>query len=385
MDTHLCYKCLLVSEPDLRNEMQRLCLLRQVAWIACTDGYPLKELDLGVRIGELQNWENLPWDTYRQLGCRAKEVATLSQRLVTEKYLRKISRPQSKKHKDYNRRSQIPPYEFLTEESERLLKEYLNPTFKIEEYVSIYRWIPLPHHSRPRNQPPNVSQLHEHSQATSDSPQQSSPTPPHNSNSSLSSISPEFERSIPNAIPPMTPHSKLDSTGPIFGIFCGDDVDTTKTLSAAEMATASSMYASTQGTPSHVGSPDPRPAIGVKRKGSALERSGRKRKQPSWVNSPFVLKRGLREWTCCGDGVLRWLEFVGGLGLALHFVSLIKLLDWGVFWRSALGFAWVLERAVAGANKEVYAGIYICWVWLKWEGRNHIYITSNLVFCRSIF
>ncbi|KFX89396.1 hypothetical protein O988_08640 [Pseudogymnoascus sp. VKM F-3808] len=258
MDTHLCYKCLLVSEPDLRNEMQRLCLLRQVAWVACTDGYPLKELALGVRIG-----------------CTAKEVIALSQRLVSEKYLRKISRPQSKKHKDYNRRSEIPPYEFLTEESERLLKEYLNPTFKIEEY------------------------LREHPQSTSDSPQQSqqpsSPTPPHHSNSSLSSISPESERSIPNAIPPTTPHSKLESTGPIFGIFCGDDVDTTKTLSAAEMAAASSMYASTQGTSSYMGSPGPRPAIGVKRKGSALERSGRKRKQPSWVNSPFVLKRGVRE------------------------------------------------------------------------------------------
>lgn len=54
MDTHVCYKCLLNTEPDLRNEMQRLCLLRHVAWVASMEKYPLKEADLAVRIGELQ-------------------------------------------------------------------------------------------------------------------------------------------------------------------------------------------------------------------------------------------------------------------------------------------------------------------------------------------
>lgn len=54
MDTHICYKCLLVTEPDLKKEMQRLCLLRQVAWVACMERYPLKEADLAERIGELQ-------------------------------------------------------------------------------------------------------------------------------------------------------------------------------------------------------------------------------------------------------------------------------------------------------------------------------------------
>lgn len=67
-----------------------------------------------------------------------KDVIAMSQRLVQEKYLRKVSKPQNKTHKDYHRRSQIPPYQFVMEEKGRLLKEYLNPTFRIEKYVSIY-------------------------------------------------------------------------------------------------------------------------------------------------------------------------------------------------------------------------------------------------------
>lgn len=67
-----------------------------------------------------------------------KDVIAMSQRLVQEKYLRKVSKPQSKQHKDYHRRSEISPYQFVMEEKGRLLKEYLNPTFGIEKYVSIY-------------------------------------------------------------------------------------------------------------------------------------------------------------------------------------------------------------------------------------------------------
>lgn len=67
-----------------------------------------------------------------------KDVIAASKQLVKEKYLQRINKPQSKRHKDYNRRSQIPSYEFITEERGRLFQKYLNPTFKIEKYVSIY-------------------------------------------------------------------------------------------------------------------------------------------------------------------------------------------------------------------------------------------------------
>lgn len=67
-----------------------------------------------------------------------KDITAVSQRLAQEKYLRKISRPQSKKHKEYHRRSQIPSFQFMVGERERLFKQYLNPTFNIEKYVSIY-------------------------------------------------------------------------------------------------------------------------------------------------------------------------------------------------------------------------------------------------------
>lgn len=50
----MCYGCLLISEPKLSKEMQQLCLLRQVAWVASMEGYPLKESDLAKHIGELQ-------------------------------------------------------------------------------------------------------------------------------------------------------------------------------------------------------------------------------------------------------------------------------------------------------------------------------------------
>jgi hypothetical protein len=67
-----------------------------------------------------------------------KDVIAISQKLVGEGYLRKVSRPQNKKHKDYHKRLQMPPYEFMAGERGRMLKEYLNPTFKIEKYVSVH-------------------------------------------------------------------------------------------------------------------------------------------------------------------------------------------------------------------------------------------------------
>ena len=80
-----------------------------------------------------------------------KDVTAVSLKLAGEKYLRRVSRPQNKKHKDYHKRLQMPPFEFMTEERGRLLKEYLNPTFKIEQYVSIYDWLLCAYHSRTEN------------------------------------------------------------------------------------------------------------------------------------------------------------------------------------------------------------------------------------------
>jgi hypothetical protein len=87
---------------------------------------------------------------------------------------------------------------------------------------------------------------------------------------------------------PQPARSKLISTGTIYDIF-DDDIDATTRHPGGAAS-------STQGTPSHAGSPGPRPALrGGKRKGKALERSARKLKRPSWVNSPFALRRGVYE------------------------------------------------------------------------------------------
>jgi protein-arginine kinase activator protein McsA len=58
LDTHICYKCLLATEPNLYKEMKELCLTRQLAWVVAMEGYPLKELDLAQRIGEQQQLNN---------------------------------------------------------------------------------------------------------------------------------------------------------------------------------------------------------------------------------------------------------------------------------------------------------------------------------------
>ncbi|OBT67741.1 hypothetical protein VE03_03540 [Pseudogymnoascus sp. 23342-1-I1] len=254
MDTHLCYKCLLRSEPNLSKEMQQLCLLRQVAWVSSMEMYPLKESDLAKRID-----------------CKVKELIPLSQRLAKDKYLRKISRPQSKRHKEYHRRSEIPPYEFIVEERGRLLKEYLNPTFKIEKY------------------------LHEHLQTSGDKSQLSQPPPPTLPTPRMSSMAPEPAKLVPATHVPETPRhvrADIDDGGFIYGIFDDIEEDTaTPHTGPAE----SSMDASTQGVPSDMGSPGPQPSLGVKRKADVLERGMGNVKRPSWVNSPFVLGTRLYE------------------------------------------------------------------------------------------
>ncbi|OBT82206.1 hypothetical protein VE02_08672 [Pseudogymnoascus sp. 03VT05] len=252
-DTHVCYKCLLHAEPDLSKEMQGLCLLRQVAWVASMEKYPSKEADLAVRIG-----------------CLAKDVAALSQRLVQEKYLRKVSKPQNKKHKDYYRRSEISPYQFVMEEKGRLLKEYLNPTFGIEKY------------------------LHEHPQPPVDKPkpqQSSSPTPP---NFRMSSIAPESVMFVPTSSPPATPppnREKLIGGGLVYGIF--DPNNNASTPSPRRETAMSSMNGSTQGSPSQMGDPGPRPPMGVKRKADVFEGGVGRLKRPSLVHSPLVLNRAV--------------------------------------------------------------------------------------------
>ena len=137
----------------------------------------------------------------------------------------------------------------------------------------------------------------------------------------MSSMQPESVPLVPNAHPPATPHptraklistgpiygifdtdddddaatphpirSKLISTGPIYGIFDTEDDDDTATAHPGTTV-ASSMDCSTEGNSSHMGSPGPRPPLGVKRKADILEGSARTLKRPSWVNSPFMLKR----------------------------------------------------------------------------------------------
>ncbi|KFY17251.1 hypothetical protein V492_00799 [Pseudogymnoascus sp. VKM F-4246] len=263
MDTHICYECLLNSELDLLREMQQLCILRQVAWVASMEQYPRKESELSGR-----------------LGCTVKEIISLSNRLAKEKYLRKISRPHSKLHKDYHRRSEIQPYEFIIVERERLLKQYLNPTFKIDAY------------------------LHEQPQASagkSQSQQLSPPTLPHLSDSNLSSVPHESSMLAPNSQLPETPHAprsqedsafSQDDSEFVFGIWSRED-DTT-TPHSASMA-ESSMNCTTQGTPSHMGSPGPRPSLELKRKADVMEGAVGNTKRSSWVNSPFALVRGRRE------------------------------------------------------------------------------------------
>ncbi|ELR03019.1 DNA binding protein [Pseudogymnoascus destructans] len=255
MDTHVCYTCLLHAEPDLSNEMQGLWLLRQIVWVASMEKYPPKEADLAVRIG-----------------CLVKDVVAVSQRLVQEKYLRKVSKPQSKKHKDYHRRSQIPPYQFVAEEKGRLFKEYLNPTFGIEKY------------------------LHEHPQASAAKPKLEQSSSQAGPDFRMSSMAPESVMLMPTSRPPATPQppgAKLIGTGPLYGIFDADDDAVTP--HPGHVAAASSMSSSTQGSPSQMGGPGPRPplALGVKRKGDDLERGARSLKRTDCVHSPFLLNRAV--------------------------------------------------------------------------------------------
>lgn len=90
-------------------------------------------------------------------------------------------------------------------------------------------------------------------------------------------LSPEISRANPSA---------ESGSGAVFDIFDMDNEGSTRTLDCAS---------STQGTPSHAGTPRPRLALqGKKRGGEALGNPARKLKRPSYVNSPFVLKRS---WT----------------------------------------------------------------------------------------
>ncbi|KFY73057.1 hypothetical protein V499_06813 [Pseudogymnoascus sp. VKM F-103] len=251
MDTHVCYKCLLHAQPDLTTEMQGLCLLRQVAWVASMEQYPLKEADLAARIGYL-----------------VKDVIAVSQRLVQEKYLRKVSKPRNKSHKNYHMRSQIPPYTFIMEEKGRLFKEYFNPTLGIEKY------------------------LHEHPQASASNakPKSEQPSAP---DFRMSSMAHESVTLVPTSRPPATPQPTraklLIGTGPLYGIFDADD--DAATPHPGHAAPAPSMDGSTQGSPSQMGGPGPRPPLGLKRKGDVLERGARNLKRTDFVGSPFLLNR----------------------------------------------------------------------------------------------
>lgn len=111
------------------------------------------------------------------------------------------------------------------------------------------------------------------------------PTP---SGPRMNSITPEAMEPVQTSHLPKTPQrtrTDLDDGGFIYGMFDMDDNTTTPHSGPAE----SSMIASTQGVPSDMGSPDPRPPLGVKRKADALEGRVGNLKRPSWVNSPFVL------------------------------------------------------------------------------------------------
>jgi len=136
LDTHICYTCLLIAEPSLCVEMKNLCLLRQVIWIIATEGYPLAERNIVHRLGEKsrpilysQYFDTISGD------CYVKDIKAISERLLSEKYLRKIHGISKKKAKKCEKRPQLPPYEFTTEGKARLYREYFNPTFKIENYV----------------------------------------------------------------------------------------------------------------------------------------------------------------------------------------------------------------------------------------------------------
>lgn len=137
LDTHICYTCLLIAEPSLCVEMKNLCLLRQVIWIIATEGYPLAERNIVHRLGEKSR--PMLYSQYSDIitgDCYVKDIKAISERLLSEKYLRKIHGISKKKAKKCDKKPQLPPYEFTTEGKARLYREYFNPSFKIENYVS---------------------------------------------------------------------------------------------------------------------------------------------------------------------------------------------------------------------------------------------------------
>lgn len=66
-----------------------------------------------------------------------KEVKAASSKLVEERYLRKIRRKDEKKAKAFRKGPLLPPFEFDETQRDRLLKEYWNPAYNIEDFVSL--------------------------------------------------------------------------------------------------------------------------------------------------------------------------------------------------------------------------------------------------------
>lgn len=141
----------------------------------------------------------------------------------------------------------------------------------------------------------NAPQLREHPKTSAEKPQPSQPASlPTPSVPRMNSMTPESMEPVPTFHLPKTPQptrTDLDDGGFIYGLFDMDDNTTTPHSGPAE----SSMIASTQGVPSDMGSPGPRPPLGVKRKADALEGRVGNLKRHSWVNSPFVLSSRFHE------------------------------------------------------------------------------------------
>jgi hypothetical protein len=105
-------------------------------------------------------------------------------------------------------------------------------------------------------------------------------------------MAPESVTLVPTSRPPATPQptrAKLIGTGPLYGIFDADD--DAATPHPGHAAPAPSMDGSTQGSPSQMGGPGPRPPLGLKRKGDVLETGARNLKRTDFVGSPFLLNR----------------------------------------------------------------------------------------------
>ena len=66
-----------------------------------------------------------------------KEVKAASAQLAEEGYLHKVFRPGQNKAKALRKGPPLPPYEFDETQRERLLKEYWNPAYKVEAFVSL--------------------------------------------------------------------------------------------------------------------------------------------------------------------------------------------------------------------------------------------------------